>query len=171
MSVMRVKIGEVKFAELSVVLRTHSLGSCVSVILYDPQKKVAGMSHILLPTVRTKEKGQERSLFQSCKYADVAVPEMVRELERLGVRRRDLVAYVVGGAEMFRMSSTTLKVGQMNVASSKEQLEYFQIPIVREETGGDVGRTVEFHVETGELIIKTTEPFTPQAKRKKTTDS
>ncbi|MDY7081049.1 MAG: chemotaxis protein CheD, partial [Halobacteria archaeon] len=52
-------------------------------------------------------------------------------------------------------SNSEGSVGERNVEAVREKLEDEGIPIVAEDVGGDYGRSVEFDVMTGELMIKT----------------
>jgi chemotaxis protein CheD len=148
----------VKMAEISVVqdadgksytLKT-TLGSCVGVILTDVKRGVHGLAHILLP----------RRL--PCdpvigKYADTAIPALVDEMEKRGCRRKDLKAYVVGGACMFEVFNANghSNIGDKNVAAVKMVLESSSIPVVFEETGGSSGRAIAFNGIEGKVVVKT----------------
>ena len=50
MSTISVGIADLKIVRSPDVLVTFALGSCVGICLYDPNVKVAGMSHVLLPS-------------------------------------------------------------------------------------------------------------------------
>ena len=45
-----VGIGEYRVARPPAVLVSLGLGSCVGVALYDPERKVGGLAHIMLPS-------------------------------------------------------------------------------------------------------------------------
>ena len=148
----------VKMAEISVVenasgesytLKT-TLGSCVGVILSDEKRGVHGLAHILLP-----KRLQCDPVIG--KYADTAIPALVEEMERRGCRRKDLKAYVVGGACMFESFNVNgySNVGDKNVAEAKRVLESHSIPVVFEETGGNSGRTVAFDGVEGKVMVRT----------------
>lgn len=148
-----IKIG---MAELNVCLppdaiTTLGLGSCVGVVLYDPGKKISGMVHVMLPD-STKIKNNENI----AKFADTGIEELLRRVTALGANRRALVAKIAGGAQMFAFKSDNdmLRVGDRNVEATKEKLAQLQIPIIAQDTGSNVGRTIEFYPETGELLVK-----------------
>ena len=148
-----IKIG---MAELNVCLppdaiTTLGLGSCVGVVLYDPGKKISGMVHVMLPD-STKIKNNENI----AKFADTGIEELLRRVVALGANRRALVAKIAGGAQMFAFKSDNdmLRVGDRNVEATKEKLAQLQIPIIAQDTGSNVGRTIEFYPETGELLVK-----------------
>ncbi|WP_100487705.1 chemotaxis protein CheD [Sporolactobacillus pectinivorans] len=151
---IQVGLSEIKFAESPEVLRTMGLGSCVGVIIYNEILKSAAMAHVMLP-----DSSLARSnLFMPGKYADTAIPELVRLMTDVhGFPLRSLKAKMAGGAEMFK-SSKTLPLGSIGLRNSgavRAQLQRFRIPIVAEETGKDYGRTIEFNPGSGLLMIRT----------------
>lgn len=134
------------------VLKTTGLGSCVGVTLYDAAAKVAGMAHVMLPSSSIAREG----MLNTAKYADTAIPEMIRRMEDLGARTGRMEAKLAGGAQMFAFgsSSDTMRIGPRNVESCKELLKRYAIPLKAEDTGGNYGRTIEFDCETGVLSIR-----------------
>src|SRR5437867_3655500 len=79
------------------VLIALGLGSCIGVCLYDPQARVAGMAHIVLPD----STGHETN---PCKFADTAIPLLCQEMERSGASSSRLRAALAGGAQLFAFS-------------------------------------------------------------------
>ena len=71
--------------------------------------------------------------------------------------RRGLTARLVGGASMFAnlAPSGSMQMGDRNVIAVREVLNQLAIPIVGEEVGGNVGRSVWFTVGTGQVEVKT----------------
>lgn len=155
MTELLIKVG---MADLNVttgtgVLKTTGLGSCVGVTIYDPRAKVAGMAHVMLPSSDIAKEGN----LNIAKYADTAIPEMVKRMLELGAVNSRMVAKMAGGAQMFAFSTSndTMRIGPRNVDSCKEQLKLFSIPVLAEDTGGNFGRTIEFHTDTGVLVLRT----------------
>jgi chemotaxis protein CheD len=148
----------VKMAEMNVVndssrLKTI-LGSCVGIILRDPDRGVSGLAHVMLPA-RHRDDGA------TGKYADTAIPELLARLTGGGSRRSSLQAFLIGGAQMFPMGNAQLaSIGDQNVEAAKRILGASKIPIVFEDTGGKAGRTVLFDNATGELSVKTLQAIT-----------
>lgn len=134
------------------VLKTTGLGSCVGVTLYDAAAKVAGMAHVMLPSSSIAREGT----LNVAKYADTAIPEMIRRMEDLGARTERMEAKLAGGAQMFAFGGSldTMRIGPRNVESCKELLKRYAIPLKAEDTGGNYGRTIEFDCETGVLFIR-----------------
>ncbi len=130
------------------ILRTI-LGSCVGICLYDPDSKVGGMAHIMLPTLKDNSKSAK-------KYADTAIPMMLEDMLKRGAGRKVITAKIVGGAKMFSMSENSVmgEIGTNNIAKVKEVLGNLGITLVAEDTGGNFGRTIDFYLDTGKVKIK-----------------
>ncbi|SDM98421.1 chemotaxis protein CheD [Paenibacillus sp. yr247] len=151
-NLIKVGMADLNVAHLTGVLKTTGLGSCVGVTLYDSRVKVAGMAHVMLPS---SEIAREGSL-NIAKYADTAIPELISRMEKLGATVNKLEAKLSGGAQMFAFAGNndTMRIGPRNVESCKEMLNKYGIPIRAEDTGANYGRTIEFHTETGVLVIR-----------------
>jgi chemotaxis protein CheD len=133
------------------ILRTTGLGSCVGLTLHDAQAGVSGMAHIMLPD---SDIAREQPI-NVAKYADTAVPELIRQMKALGAEPDRLVAKMAGGAQMFAFAaSETMRIGPRNVEAVKRLLADFCIPLVAEDTGEHYGRTIEFHCDTGILVVR-----------------
>ncbi len=148
-----IKIG---MAELAVckapdAITTLGLGSCIGCVIYDPSTKICGMVHVMLPD-STKIRNNETI----AKFADTGVAELYRQVIAAGATKGKLIAKIAGGAQMFafKTDNDMLKVGERNAEGVVDALNKLSIPIKAQETGGNVGRTIEFYPETGELVIK-----------------
>lgn len=132
-------------------ITTVGLGSCVGVVLYDSILKIAGMVHVMLPDSTVSSNNNNRA-----KFANTGIIMLLEEMEKMGVKRRNLTAKIAGGAQMFAFSSNSdmLRIGDKNVEATKEELQKLGIPLIAEDTGLNYGRTIEFYPETGELLIK-----------------
>ena len=139
-------------ADRSGVLVTLGLGSCVAIMVYDPEARVGAMAHVLLPSRRLTRDAQNPA-----KFPETAVPLLVERLAALGAERRHLVAKLAGGASMFAqlMTPGTIQMGERNIVASRDALRAAALPIVAEAVGGDRGRTVRFHLEDGRVEIRT----------------
>jgi chemotaxis protein CheD len=144
----------VRMGELAVssvpghVLVSLGLGSCIGLALLDRKMGIAGLAHVVLPQSQGHGEANPR------KYADVAVPELVSEMEAAGARKVRLEAVLVGGASMFAVSAASLEVGQRNEAAVREQLAGMRIPVRAEATGGSRGRTIRVEVATGAVTFR-----------------
>jgi chemotaxis protein CheD len=155
----------VNMADMNVVkgtggLRTTGLGSCVGVALYDPLAKVAGMAHVMLPNSEIAR----GATVVPAKYADLAIPELIRRMSEMDASLASIHAKLAGGAQMFAGIGNTdiLRIGPRNVESCKEALAKYNIPLVAEDTGGHYGRTIELHCETGKLVVRSVQRETKE---------
>ena len=133
------------------VLVTLGLGSCVAIMLYDPQANAAAMAHVLLPSTSLA-----RDITNHAKFPETAVPLLVDQLKRLGADPRRIVAKLAGGASMFSQLVTpgTIQMGERNVLASRNALRAAAIPILRESVGGERGRSIRFHAQDGRVEIR-----------------
>lgn len=146
---INVGIADIGIEKAPNTLRTI-LGSCVGICVYDPEVKVGGLSHIMLPSSKKPTNNIK-------KYADTAIPHMIDEMVKMGGIRKRMIAKIAGGSTMFRHTENSVMgdIGKNNVSSVREILTAMKIKIVSEDVGGDYGRTIDFYLETGELKIKT----------------
>lgn len=152
-TVIRVGISDLNIAKAPNKIRTTGLGSCVGAVIYDEQRKIGGLAHVMLPDSNlTKEKK-----FNIYKYADTAIPFLVDQLIKNGARSFHLKAKIAGGAQMFKLSSNSniMRIGPRNVEAVEASLKKFKIPIIAKDVGGSSGRTIEFDPETTCLNVRT----------------
>jgi chemotaxis protein CheD len=145
---IRVKIADVVVGASPDVLATYGLGSCVAVMVYDPEAKVGGMNHFLLP--KTQLGKQDNN---AAKFSDTGIPLLIERVEKGGGRRARLVAKIVGGANMFP-SLTKNSIGSQNVEAATAMLKKNNIAIVASDTGGNWGRSVDFDLDTGTVTVR-----------------
>ena len=133
------------------VIVTLGLGSCVAIMLHDPDTCTGAMAHVLLPS-----SSLARDITNRAKFPETAVPLMLERLKAMGADPRRLVAKLAGGASMFSTLVTpgTIQMGERNVLASRNALRAAAIPIVRESVGGERGRSVRFHVKDGRVEIR-----------------
>ena len=150
------KVIKVGMADLNVCvspdsITTLGLGSCVGIAVRDPVTKIGGLAHVMLP-----DSTAIRINTNIPKFADTGIEELVRQVVAKGANRSRLVAKIAGGAQMFAFSAKNdmVRVGERNVAASKQKLAQLKIPILAEDTGKNYGRTVIFYPETGDFVIR-----------------
>lgn len=154
---MTVKMAEMEVVADGRVLKTV-LGSCVGVLLHDPDRRVSGLAHIMLPTRRHDDEA-------SGKYADSAIPALLERLASSGVRFSALQALLIGGAQMFPMGNVSIaSIGDQNVQAARRVLTERKIPIIFEDTGGTAGRSVMFDNATGKVAVKTLQAITSKGR-------
>lgn len=149
MTTVNVGVGEMRAGGAPDVLKTI-LGSCMGIVLYDRRRHAGGLAHAMLPVARNGDPN-------AAKFVDSAVPRMVEMLERrFNAARAHMVAKLIGGATMFKYKKTnnrSLDIGNNNIAAARQCLAQMRIPLVGEDVGRDYGRRVEFHLDTGRVVV------------------
>src|SRR5207247_2005574 len=110
-----VKVAEWAVARADGVIVTLGLGSCVAIMLHDPEARAGAMAHVLLPS-----KSLARDATNPAKFPETAVPFLIERLTALGADRRRLVAKLAGGASMFAqlMTPGSIQMGERNIVAS-----------------------------------------------------
>ncbi len=149
---IRVGMADYKVGSSPATIISYGLGSCIGISLYDPQTKIGGLLHIMLP-----DSTQSRPSENPAKFADTGIPLMLGDVLQLGASRSRLVAKMAGGAQMFAFANATdiMRVGARNAAAAKKILQGLGIKILAEDTGGTYGRTVQIDLATGIYKVKT----------------
>lgn len=148
----RVGIADYKAAYTPAKIITIGLGSCVGIALYDGINKIGGLVHIMLPDSK-----QFSNISNPCKFADLAIPILLKNMQSMGAKRNAITAKIGGGACMFNFAdkSLVMDIGKRNVASVREVLMKLSIPIIGEDTGGNQGRTMLLDIGLGKTYIRT----------------
>jgi chemotaxis protein CheD len=146
--IITVGVAQLRYSSSPVILRTI-LGSCVGICIYDRVKKIGGMAHVLLP--HNLKRGQNLE-----KYADTAIPLLVKEILKEGARIENLSAKIAGGASMFKFGANAMlgQIGERNIEQTKIELEKLGIAILVEDLGGNLGRVIDFFLEDGRMKVK-----------------
>ncbi len=145
------RVADAAVAQGAAMLTTIGLGSCVAIVLHDPERQVGGLAHILLPSETLSRDPCNRAKFPS-----TAVPLLLERMGELGARPARLVAKLVGGASMFAslLPTSGLQMGERNLIATRQALARSGIPIVAQDVGGGHGRSVFFNVQTGAVEVR-----------------
>ncbi len=149
-NVITVGISDLAVATPPDTLVTFALGSCVGICLYDDVAKVAGLSHVLLPS-----SALSNDPTQIMRFADTAPHLLVQKMTMKGASLKNIKAKIAGGATMFASMNLPFgNIGERNVTAVKEALGKLRIPILANDTGANYGRTLYFDAETFTMHIK-----------------
>lgn len=121
------------------------VASCVALILFDLELKLAAMAHVLRPDSRGSV-----SSGMAAKHADRAVPAAIAALVAHGAARWRLEAMLVGAA----VDPALPGLGPRNVDAVRSSLAGHAIPVNQEDLGGQRGRRVTFDPRWGELTVE-----------------
>ena len=132
------------------VLVTYSLGSCVGVMVYDPEVKVGGLIHCMLPlsSVDPVKAGEKPFMF-----VDSGMMLFLKMLFDLGLTRSRAVVKVAGCSKILD-NSNLFRIGERNYTVLRKLLWKNGLMIKSENVGGSVSRTVRLEMATGRCLLR-----------------
>jgi chemotaxis protein CheD len=144
----------IPMAAIGVAYRIGSLrtllGSCIGVVMCDHRLKLIGLAHVVMPY----SMGRTESLG---KFADTAVPELIRQMKLLAGREQiSVIAKIAGGANMFPTTPNNRfgTIGEQNLEAVKVSLNRLSIPITGAHVGGSAGRRMVVDAPTGRVEVQ-----------------
>ena len=143
--------GEILVSDKAVRMRT-TLGSCIALVAWLPNRKVGGMCHYLLPSVSC-----ERTKKSDFYYGDKALDAMRDQLQRYGPLN-DYQLWLVGGGSLMgkHQSEEAMEqsVAKRNIQFALTWLNQNKLRPVEAKVGGALSRTVSLDVVTGQFALK-----------------
>lgn len=126
------------------------LGSCVSITLWHPVRKIGGMCHFLLP-----ERLRASSAVLDGRYGDEAVDLLVREIQKTGVKPEEFEAQLYGGADtMPEESNVKFNVGERNVEKAWGLIDQHRFQLMSVDVGGTDPRSISLDLITGAVALR-----------------
>jgi chemotaxis protein CheD len=138
--------GEFLATSRDVVMLTL-LGSCVAACLHDPDARIGGMNHFMLP------EGNVGPVSAPARYGVYAMEVLLNALLKHGAKRSRLQAKLFGGGNVLK-AFTVNNVGDQNVRFVRQYLNREGIPVVAEDLLGVQPRKVGFYPATGRAMVK-----------------
>ena len=139
----------VRFLQSAVVsagiLQIENIGAGVGLILFDPERKIAAGLHIMAASSRAV--GAKNPVM----YADTAIPHILGELKKKGVRPPLSVA-IAGGAGMLGKRNGA-DVGRKVVEAVNIALKKTGLAPKINKTGGTQVRTMILDVDAGKIRV------------------
>ncbi len=136
---------------VSDMLITYSLGSCLGVTAYDPVARVGGMIHCLLPSSRSNpEKAKEKPTM----YADTGLVALFSKLFERGAHKERILIKVAGAGAPMDMGEQ-FRIGERNFAVLRKFLWKNNMLIEGQDIGGKKPRTMTLDMATGQTCVRT----------------
>jgi chemotaxis protein CheD len=132
------------------VLVTYSLGSCLGVAIYDPQVKVGGMIHCMLPLSNADPHKAELRPFM---FVDKGMMELLSQLFQRGLSRDRAIVKVAGCARILD-NSNLFRIGERNYTVLRKILWKNGLMIKGEAIGGSSSRTLRLDMGTGCCTVR-----------------
>lgn len=148
--------GELYFGDQDTRIRTI-LGSCVAITLWNPQRRIGGMCHFMLPS-----RGASHGAALDGRYGDEAIHLLLREIRRTRSAPGEYEAKVFGGGNMFpnMRHQGALHVGRRNIETSLRWQQHHKFRIKARHLAGHGHRNILFDLWSGDVWVKHTAPPT-----------
>lgn len=133
--------GEYRVSDDPNVHFTTILGSCVAACIRDPEARVGGLNHFLLPGDASRAAGKDAE-----RYGVYLMELLINGIMQKGGKRARLEAKLFGGARTMRGLSD---IGALNQAFAEDFLRNEGIRFIGGDLGGDRGRRIEYWPVSG----------------------
>lgn len=131
------------------------LGSCVSITLWHPERRIGAMSHFLLSS-----RNQSKTAGLNSRYGEEALALMLAELRAMGVDPTECEAKIFGGGRMFPGTApgAASGIGRQNGEVALRLLRAHGIRVVSESLYGEGHRSIIFDVRSGDVWSRQVPP-------------
>jgi len=131
------------------VLATYGLGSCIGLTVYDPDARVGGMLHYMLPDSSIDAAASKTNPF---KFADTGIPHLLGKVYERGASKRRLIVRAAGAANMVQ-GADIFEIGKRNYLALRRNLWKSGLLLHAEAIGGTQFRTIKLDIATGRLWL------------------
>ena len=126
------------------------MGSCVAVCLFDPNLKIGGINHFMLPDMGRSKHGDVDSLLSG----NFAMEALLIALLGKGAKKVRLQAKAFGGGTIIDTDGGSLSIGMRNANFAKEWLAREGIALRSSDFLGPWSRKIIFLPFNGEAFCK-----------------
>jgi chemotaxis protein CheD len=129
---------------------TYSLGSCLGISVYDPELKIGGLLHVMLPdsTIDANKAANSPLMF-----VDTGLPSLFHGVYALGADRGRLEVKAAGGAQ-FLDPGGLFNIGERNQQSLLAMLARNGVQLTRHDFGGVSSRTLKLDLHSGRIAVR-----------------
>ena len=125
------------------------LGSCVSITLWHPRKRIGGMCHYMMT-----ERSRAPDSALDGRYATEAFELFLQHVEQANTRPSEYQAKLFGGANMFKNTDgSKMDIGARNIVHGHQLLASHHIPLMAEHVGGSGRRKLHFDLWSGDVWL------------------
>lgn len=129
------------------------LGSCISITLWHPHRRIGGMCHYML----AERPGKQSSLAPARldgRYAGEAFALFLQHVEAACTHPSEYQAKLFGGGKMFAGTENgDIGIGLRNIERGRELLAAWNIALVAEHVGGSGRRKLHFDLPSGHVWL------------------
>jgi putative nucleotidyltransferase with HDIG domain len=142
--------GSFYVGETQPLILEASLGTCVGLVIRDPDAGIGGLYHLLLAEPRSLEDNSQPE-----KYATTGLPLFLKALLKAGANRNNLKAWIAGGALIGPVEKydLDLDIGGRTAERVMEFLADQTVKVAKSETGGFFSCTLALNMQTWQCSI------------------
>jgi chemotaxis protein CheD len=152
--------GESHFGTAGTRIRTL-LGSCIAITMWNPVRRIGGMTHCLLHGRAVERVGEP-----DCRFVDESTLWLLREATRRETDPAEYEFKLFGGGDMYHRLGLGNRnhVGRRNSATAELLLGNLGLPITAHDVGGAVYRALVFDIATGAVWVRYGDDVAPPAR-------
>lgn len=147
-----IQSGEIGFSKTGEVFQTV-LGSCVCICIYDPDLKMGGMIHFLLP-----DKSSCGNVLELTKnplnFGDEAITALLKKFKNVGSDPARLKIYLFGGGGPIG-ETKNFNIGEENLKKARMLLAHYHLKIYKEKIGPS-SMMVKLDSRSGDVYVSAT---------------
>lgn len=152
MNYQTIGIDEWTIGKGEAVLST-TLGSCVSLCLWDPKTLTGGLNHFLLPLKSSKHLTKTATnpiIIPGKTYQHEVIEVLLEQMIARGIVPGSIHALVVGAA---KSELDYYQVGEKNLEIALRLLKEWGVRNIQVSSGGNYSRRIIFYVHQGKVVI------------------
>lgn len=142
-----IHVGDVHAAVHPTLVKTL-LGSCIAVYLWDPERRVGGMNHFMLPRAMGSV-GDDPA-----RFGVHAMDLLIGAIMKAGGDRRQFRAKVFRAGHVLDLADSGETVPRRNIAFFRAFLGDEGFPVAAEDLSGASARLVHFQTDSGRAFVK-----------------
>ena len=128
------------------------LGSCVAACIRDPEVKVGGMNHFLLPLHNGETWHKDSEILSlASRYGNFAMEHLINAIMKNGGQRDRLEVKIFGGSQVIKAMTN---IGANNIRFVRDYIDTENLNLLSEDVGGSNPRKVLYFPETGRVRVK-----------------
>lgn len=128
------------------------LGSCISITLWHPRRRIGGMCHYMLAERRVSPRPSALRTPDG-RYAEDAFALFQRHMVEVGTRPGEYQAKLFGGGNMFNSGGDSMDIGSRNIERGRDLLAANNISLIAEHVGGSGRRKLHFDLRSGHVWL------------------
>lgn len=130
------------------------LGSCVSITVWHPFRRIGGMCHYMLAERRVSRKRSVQNELDG-RYAEDAMALLIQHIVAAGSHPSEYQAKLFGGGNMLNIErhGEAMHVGSRNIARARELLAANKFSLVAEHVGGNGHRKLYLDLHSGHVWL------------------